>query len=110
MHDLRARRLRDFVMSVDVVEVDENAHRRCAGITRRPETALVGALSHHNELALKGGFAMHAAARRASAHLLLEAEGTAKEVKRRRHLAVEEIGNDLRVALGKWTSWRSFGG
>jgi hypothetical protein len=33
---------------------------------------------------------MHAAARRASAHLLLEAEGAAKEVKRGRHLAVEE--------------------
>ena len=90
MNDFRARRPRDFVMSVDVVEVDENAHRRRAGVTRRPETALVGALSHHNELALKRGLAMHAAARRASSHLLLDAEGAAKEVKRGRHLAVEE--------------------
>ncbi len=57
---------------------------------------LVRPLSHYHELTLGRGLAMHAAARRADAHLLLEAESAAEKVKRRANVAVEEIENDLR--------------
>ena len=58
------------------------------------------ALPHHDELALERSFAMHAAARRAGAHLLLEAEGAAEKVERRANVAVEEVGDDLGRSRG----------
>ena len=38
---------------------------------------------------------MHAAARRAGAHFLLEAEGAAEKVERGANVVVEEVWNDL---------------
>ena len=101
MNDLRARRFGDRVVFVDVVEIDEDAHRRRAGVERRAQAALLRALPHHDELALERSFAMHAAARRAAAHLFLEAEGAGEKVERGRHVAIEEVGDDLRRSRGR---------
>src|SRR6185437_311792 len=74
---------------VDIVEIDETAHRRRADILRRLQAALVRALAHHHELA-------HAAARRPMAHFFLEAKRASEELERGGHVAIEEIRDDLR--------------
>src|ERR1700677_684532 len=72
MDDLCARSLGGFEVFVDVIEIDEHAHRRSAGVEGRVHAALVGALSYHCELALKRDLPVHAAARRAHPHFLLK--------------------------------------
>src|ERR1700733_8260545 len=53
MNDFSARGFGDLVVLVDVIEVDEDTHRRCIGVARRLQAAFVRSLSHHHELALK---------------------------------------------------------
>jgi hypothetical protein len=100
MDNFRPRSLGDFEVFVDVIEIDEHAHRRSAGVEGRVHAALVCALSHHHELTLKRGLPVHAPARRAHPHFLLEAKGASEKIKRGANVAIEELGDDLRRFRG----------
>src|SRR5580658_2529385 len=90
MDDFRASRLGDFVVLVDVVEVDKDPHRGRANVIRRPYAAIMSALPHHHQLPMKRGLAVHSATWRSVPHLLLEAKGASQEFERGRHVAIEE--------------------
>src|SRR5579883_2677639 len=94
------RQRRSLAMSVDVGDVDEDALRRDSRLARIDHPPLLAALTHHDLAAVELHFAMHAARRRADAHDLLEPEGAGEPIERRRHVAVEDVGDDLGAGSG----------
>ena len=83
--------LRPDVLTLDIAmpRLDGLAFLQQLMLQQPMPVVMVSALTQHGQLALKRGFAVHAAARRPVPHLLLEAECAGQKVERGVDVAVE---------------------